>query len=328
MIFLPFFLAEVTGEMLRVCTEVRSHKLGAFSPRFNINTVLLQGFEKYLPEDAHERVNGKVHISLTRVYDGKNVIVSHFNSREDLFSALLCACFIPVFSGLLPPRFHGVRYIDGAFSDNLPTIDQNTVTVSPFSGENDICPRDKSSQLFHVSDHIKYTKSVVIKSFLFQVHFSNTSIELSKKNLSRFTHILVPPKGEELAQLCQQGFQDGLRFLQRNNLISCNRCVSIQSSFIVQDAVPDADDDGYDPECLDCTAHRKSASKGNLPDTVVSVLQQAVDSANKGVLSWFFRFRENRQLKEEKALVVSEDQTTDIKPKVHCHQRLVGSVAK
>lgn len=134
-----------------MCKEARSHKLGAFSPKFNINTILLAGFEKHLPEDAHERVSGKVHISLTRVYDGKNVIVSHFNSREDLFQALLCACFIPVFSGLLPPRFHGVRYIDGAFSDNLPTIDENTVTVSPFSGENDICPRDKSSQLFHVS---------------------------------------------------------------------------------------------------------------------------------------------------------------------------------
>lgn len=293
--------------MLRVCKEARSHSLGAFSPKFNINTILLQGFEKYLPEDAHERVNGKVHISLTRVYDGKNVIVSHFNSREDLFQALLCACFIPVFSGLLPPRFHGVRYIDGAFSDNLPTIDDNTVTVSPFSGENDICPRDKSSQLFHVRPQyrsLKFTRKILNYNLL-QVHFSNTSIELSKKNLSRFTHILVPPNGEELAQLCQQGFQDGLRFLQRNNLISCNRCVSIQSSFIIQEAMPD---DGYDPECQecqDCTAHRKIASKGNLPDTVVTVLQQAIGSANKGVLSWIFRCRE-----------------------FQCHRRIAGQVAK
>jgi hypothetical protein len=37
-----------------------------------------------LPEDAHLRVNGKLHISLTRVYDGRNVIVSQFGSREDL----------------------------------------------------------------------------------------------------------------------------------------------------------------------------------------------------------------------------------------------------
>lgn len=104
-----------------------------------------------LPEDAHIRVNGKLHISLTRVYDGKNVIVSQFDSREDLLQALLASAFIPFFSGLIPPKFHGVRYMDGGFSDNLPTLDENTITVSPFCGESDICPRDDSSQLFHVS---------------------------------------------------------------------------------------------------------------------------------------------------------------------------------
>lgn len=40
--------------------------------------------------------------------------------------------------------------MDGAFSDNLPTLDENTVTVSPFAGETDICPRDDSAQIFHV----------------------------------------------------------------------------------------------------------------------------------------------------------------------------------
>ena len=40
--------------------------------------------------------------------------------------------------------------MDGGFSDNLPNLDENTVTVSPFCGESDIFPRDVSSQLFHV----------------------------------------------------------------------------------------------------------------------------------------------------------------------------------
>lgn len=106
---------------------------------------------QFLPDDAHLRVSGKLHISLTRVYDGKNVIISHFESREDLLQALLASAFIPVFSGILPPKFHGVRYMDGGLSDNLPALDENTITVSPFCGETDICPRDDSSQLFHVS---------------------------------------------------------------------------------------------------------------------------------------------------------------------------------
>jgi hypothetical protein len=41
-------------------------------------------FLQVLPDDAHLRVNGKLHISLTRVYDGRNVMVSQFGSREDL----------------------------------------------------------------------------------------------------------------------------------------------------------------------------------------------------------------------------------------------------
>lgn len=137
--------------MLRVSKEIRSHKLGPFSPNFDINEVLMRGFQKFLPLNAHEMVNGKVNISLTRVYDGQNVMVSQFNTREELFKVLICACFIPGFSGVAPPRFQTVRYIDGGFSDNLPVLDEHTITVSPFSGESDICPRDKSAQLYHVS---------------------------------------------------------------------------------------------------------------------------------------------------------------------------------
>lgn len=37
-----------------------------------------------LPDDAHKRVSGRLHISVTRVSDGKNVILSQFDSKEDL----------------------------------------------------------------------------------------------------------------------------------------------------------------------------------------------------------------------------------------------------
>jgi patatin-like phospholipase domain-containing protein 2 len=37
-----------------------------------------------LPDDAHLRVNGKIHISVTRVYDGKNVILKHFDTKDEL----------------------------------------------------------------------------------------------------------------------------------------------------------------------------------------------------------------------------------------------------
>ena len=42
--------------------------------------------------------------------------------------------------------------MDGGFTDNLVLLDEHTMTVSPFCGESDICPRDgESSNAFHVS---------------------------------------------------------------------------------------------------------------------------------------------------------------------------------
>lgn len=77
-------IGEITSDLLRVVGEARAGSLGPFSPSFNIQNVLLEGMQRYLPPDVHKIVSGKLHISLTRVYDGKNVIVSEFPTREDL----------------------------------------------------------------------------------------------------------------------------------------------------------------------------------------------------------------------------------------------------
>ncbi|XP_003490376.1 1-acylglycerol-3-phosphate O-acyltransferase Pnpla3 isoform X1 [Bombus impatiens] len=263
-------LGEITSNVLRVAREARQRTLGPFSPSFNVQEILLESLQKHLPNDAHIRVSGKLHVSLTRVYDGRNVIVSQFSSKEDLLQALLASAFVPIFSGLLPPRFHGVRYMDGGFSDNLPTLDENTITISPFCGESDICPRDVSSQLFHVN-------------------LANTSIELSRQNIYRFARILFPPNLEMLSNMCKQGFDDALRFLHRNNLLNCTRCLAVQSTFVVSETLDDNMD--YDPECLECKMHRQEALVSNLPETVMTIFQDAIDSANKGLINWLFKHR-------------------------------------
>ncbi|XP_059059486.1 uncharacterized protein LOC131852777 [Achroia grisella] len=269
-------IGELTTDVLRVVGEARKGSLGPFSPSFNIQNVLLEGLERYLPQDVHKIVSGRLHISLTRVYDGQNVIVSEFPTREDLMQALLASCFVPVFSGMLPPQFHGIRYMDGGFSDNLPVLDENTITVSPFCGESDICPRDLSSQLFHVN-------------------LANTSIELSKQNINRFARILFPPKPEVLSNMCKQGFDDALRFLHRNNMISCTRCLAVQSTFQLQDVLDDTTHE-YDPECEECKTHRQDALVDNLPDTVMTIFQNAIDTANSGIVNWVMRQRAVRFL--------------------------------
>ncbi|CAM1303883.1 PNPLA2 (predicted) [Pycnogonum litorale] len=255
-------LGDGTTQVLKVAVKARSRALGPFHPSFNIVEILRKGLEDILPEDAHIRCSGRLFISLTRVSDGKNELVSEYHSKEDLIQAVICSSFIPVYSGIIPPKFHGERYIDGSLSDNLPVLDENTITVSPFCGECDICPQDESDDIF-------------------QVFLANTSINISPANAYRFTKILFPAHPDSLNNLCKQGFDDALRFLQRNNLISCTRCLALTSSIAV-----DSESDESN-----CVQRRHLALLDSLPDNVVNAIQAAADSLDKGMINWIFNRR-------------------------------------
>lgn len=83
-------------------------------------------------------------------------------------------CFGGLELGLTLPSFPQ-RYVDGGISDNLPQYElKNTITVSPFSGESDICPRDTSTNIH-------------------ELRFTNTSIQFTLTNLYRVSRALFPP---------------------------------------------------------------------------------------------------------------------------------------
>jgi hypothetical protein len=50
-----------------------------------------QGLTKVLPEDIHLRATGRLHISVTRLADRKNLIINRFESRDHLIEALLAS---------------------------------------------------------------------------------------------------------------------------------------------------------------------------------------------------------------------------------------------
>ncbi|XP_019348723.1 1-acylglycerol-3-phosphate O-acyltransferase Pnpla3 isoform X3 [Alligator mississippiensis] len=195
-------LAESCADVLALAKEARKRNLGPLHPSFNIMKIIRDGLIKNLPENTHQLVSGKLYISLTRVSDGSNVLVSDFNSKEEIIQALVCSAFVPIYCGLIPPSFRGVRYVDGGISDNLPHhASKNTITVSPFSGECDICPKSNSAN-FH------------------EVNLTNTSIQFSLGNLYRLTQALFPPEPKVLGELCEQGYSDALRFLKENGILN------------------------------------------------------------------------------------------------------------
>ncbi|XP_018585428.1 patatin-like phospholipase domain containing 3 [Scleropages formosus] len=192
-------------DVLILAREARRRTLGPLHPSFQCMKVIRMGLERDMPTDAHLHASGRLCVSLTRVSDGENVLVSQFDNREELIQALICSCFVPMYCGLIPPALKGVRYVDGGMSDNLPRYKmRNTITVSPFSGESDICPKDSSSN-FH------------------ELRVTNTSIQMNMANMYRLSRALFPPEPQILAEMCQNGYKDALRFLKQNNLLRVAR---------------------------------------------------------------------------------------------------------
>ncbi|CAL8325485.1 patatin-like phospholipase domain-containing protein 2 [Gadus morhua] len=210
-------LGETGAGIIGVAKEARKRFLGPMHPSFNLVKIMRHMLHRTLPPDAHHRATGRLGISLTRVADGENVLVSVFNSTDEVVQACVCSAYIPVYCGLIPPTLHGVRYVDGGISDNLPQYDhKNTITVSPFSGESDICPRDSSTNLH-------------------ELRFTNTSIQFTLKNLYRVSRALFPPDPMVMNAMCKQGYLDALQFLKRNGLLNLNEPYRDRPLLLIRD---------------------------------------------------------------------------------------------
>ncbi|XP_032379773.1 patatin-like phospholipase domain-containing protein 2 [Etheostoma spectabile] len=197
-------LGETGASIINVAKEARKRFLGPLHPSFNLMKIVRHMLLRTLPADCHLEANGRLGISLTRVTDGENVLMSHFNNKEELVQACVCSAYIPVYCGLIPPTLQGVRYVDGGISDNLPQYElKNTITVSPFCGESDICPRDTSTNMH-------------------ELRYTNTSIQFTLTNLYRLSRALFPPDPMIMKAMCKQGYKDALHFLKKNGLLHFN----------------------------------------------------------------------------------------------------------
>lgn len=72
-----------------------------------------------LPADVARSVSGRTYVAVTRVLpeDGRLLaprLVSEFDDRDDLISALMTSCHIPIYmNGSLVTRFRGAPHFDG-----------------------------------------------------------------------------------------------------------------------------------------------------------------------------------------------------------------------
>lgn len=83
-VFLSLIAGEAGASIIRVSKEARKRFLGPLHPSFNLVKIIRICLSKTVPENGHEVAAGRLGISLTRVSDGENVILSDFNSKEEL----------------------------------------------------------------------------------------------------------------------------------------------------------------------------------------------------------------------------------------------------
>ncbi|XP_074670977.1 patatin-like phospholipase domain-containing protein 4 isoform X1 [Strix aluco] len=179
--------------------EVRKLDFGAVTPGYDFMKTLREGIESILPSNAHEIAENRLYVSVTNTKNGENHLVSNFASREDLIKVLLASSFVPVYAGIKPVEYKGEKWVDGGLTNGLPILPVGrTVTISPFSGRLDICPQDKG----RVDLYVKLAKQ---------------DIMLSLANLVRLNQALFPPNQKKMELLYQNGFDDAVHFLLKEN---------------------------------------------------------------------------------------------------------------
>ncbi|XP_063095053.1 omega-hydroxyceramide transacylase isoform X2 [Cavia porcellus] len=181
--------------------EVKKYFLGPFSPSCRMVRMMREFLYRTLPEDSYKVTTGRLHVGLTRFEDGESVVVSEFTSKEELIEALYCSCFVPVYCGFIPPTYRGVRYIDGGFTSMQPcAFWTDSITISTFSGQQDICPRDCPA---------------IFNDF----RMFNYSFQFSLENITRMVHALLPPDLVILQNYYYRGYEDAVDYLKRLNAV-------------------------------------------------------------------------------------------------------------
>ncbi|KAH8859625.1 Patatin-like phospholipase domain-containing protein 2 [Schistosoma japonicum] len=207
---------ECVRYLCRIIENARQFTLGPFDPRFKISEYLKDGLIQLLPQDAHVICSDRLSISLTCFATGKNIVVRKYKSKDELIQALLCSAYIPVFSGFVPLTFRGQLVIDGGLSDNLLNINQQTIKVSPFAGDSDICPLEsKWGPQYHRDQPQKY------EDVLGSISLLNLTMSFNLTNIKRLVGMVWPMTPDQLVNLTNQGYDDALRFLITRGFIAC-----------------------------------------------------------------------------------------------------------
>lgn len=78
------FTVSIRDEMLLFAKRLIAMTLGPLNPSVNVFRWLETLLHKYLPSDAHRQASSRLGVAMTRLTDGKHVIMSEFQSKDEV----------------------------------------------------------------------------------------------------------------------------------------------------------------------------------------------------------------------------------------------------
>ena len=89
-------LNKCSDYVINLTHDARRHPLGPFNPQFDLVGNLRRGLELHLPSNSHRVCSGRLFVSVTSLKDRKNVIISEFDSKEDLIQVRTLSFFCSI----------------------------------------------------------------------------------------------------------------------------------------------------------------------------------------------------------------------------------------
>ena len=127
----------------------------------------------------------------------ENLLISEFQSKDELRDALSCSCHLPFFAGRTIPTLRGVKYLDGGLTNQMPVLNEATVLISPFSGQyKHICPEDKAN---------------------FSLNFAKENVFVNKENVFRGLDAVRFMDENKMSLYYKLGYEQTARFLEKTS---------------------------------------------------------------------------------------------------------------
>ena len=119
--------ADIWAHIPAIAKAFRSNIIGHISEVGQFCRYLLHST---LPEDAHLRATDRLFLSISSIFPyPRNLLQSHFNSRNDLIDAIIAAQFIPFWTHPGLCLYGGNVCVDGGVTNNLPILGNDSLCV-------------------------------------------------------------------------------------------------------------------------------------------------------------------------------------------------------